>query len=142
PIRSGGFTSNFTSVGYAALPSGVASYMHGIYLAKSAADDIAAAKPRSETLSWSGVTNVASVSHVEASIKEEGGFVDIDAAVLVTPVAAGITRAEAILSGLAPTIPRAGTASASDNATVAPASCGAVPSGGDAELTVMFDAQS
>lgn len=141
-VRSGGFQSAMTSTSYLQFPSGVTSYMHGVHLAKSAADDIAAAKPRAETLSWSGVTNVDSVSHVEASIKEEGGYVDIDAAVLVTPVAAGITRASAVLSGLAPQTPRAGTASASDNATVAPASCGAVPSGGDAELTVMFDAQS
>lgn len=141
-VRSGGYTSDCTSAGYLQFPSGVASYMHGIHIAKSAADDIAAAKPRAETLSWSGVTNVDSVSHVEASIKEEGGYVDIDAVVLVTPVATGITRAEAILSGLAPKIPRAGTASASDNVTVAPAACGAVPSGGDAALTVTFDAQS
>lgn len=113
-IRSGGFTSNFTSVGYLQLPSGVTSYMHGIHLAKSAADGLASRDPVAWTPSWSGVLNVDSVSHVEASVQEIGDYIDVEGSLTVTPDAAGITVVAASI-GVAfahPAVDKDGQASA------------------------------
>lgn len=141
-VRSGGYTSDCTSAGYLQLPSGVASYMHGIHLAKSAADGLAARDPVAWTPSWSGALNVDSVSHVEASVQEIGDYIDVEGSLTVTPDAAGVAVVTASI-GVAfahPAVDKDGQASAGV-AGVAVQSAGCRVST-DGTVAVAFDAAS
>lgn len=141
-IRSGGFTSNFTSLGYEALPSGVTSYMHGVHLAKAASDGLASRDPVAWTPSWSGVLNVDSVSHVEASVQEVGDYIDVEGSLTVTPDAAGVTVVAASI-GVAfahPAVDKDGQASAGVSG-VAVQSAGCRVST-DGTVSVAFEAAS
>lgn len=139
---SGGYQSALTSTCYLQLPSGVTSYMHGIYLAKAAADDIAALAPVPWTPSWSGVVNVDSVTHVEASVQVINDYVDVEGSLTVTPDAAGVTVVTASI-GVAfayPAVDKDGQASAGvPGVAVQPAGCRVST---DGTVSVAFDAAS
>lgn len=141
-MTSGGYQSALTSTGYLQLPSGVTSYMHGIHLAKSAADGLASRDPVAWTPSWSGALNVDSVSHVEASVQEIGDYIDVEGSLTVTPDAAGVTVVAASI-GVAfahPAVDKDGQASAGV-AGVAVQSAGCRVST-DGTVSVAFEAAS
>jgi hypothetical protein len=141
-IRSGGYQSAMTSTSYLQFPSGVASYMHGIHIAKAASDGLASRDPVAWTPSWSGALNVDSVTHVEASVQVINDYVDVEGSLTVTPDAAGVTVVTASI-GVAfahPAVDKDGQASAGvPGVAVQPAGCRASSAGA---IQVAFEAAS